>query len=422
MGQIVIEDGIMIDETEGMLEGLNEFSTTEVIDLTTIISFIRDEFHTKFYIDNKLLSRMEEQTDSLYLWLDTGLRNIYGNPIFLSLLKKEGVYSGHYYGTADVLSENVKRFFYRNRKEINTNLSKFKRKYDVRIEKRENKYIEDENQYIMNRMRKEEVPNTMKVLLENLNIDRSEIIENTPVKKNIERMTTEIAFLQKQNMQQNSGTKVVLDLEFCAVDDDQNEMKKLSKFETIQFGAVKLDSNNEIIGRYESFVKPRYSHIDEVVSKLTHITDTTVQDAPDFINIINGFLDWAGENVTVMSWSMEDLRQLRRESRQKEFSDARLDAMFENWVDLQRSFGEEIGIEQQVSLSNAVRGMGREFSGVEHSAIDDAENTAYIYQEMQATNFKEKYKDLLDLFKPSEELTFSIGSLFGDMMKQVCCG
>ena len=98
-----------------------------------------------------------------------------------------------------------------------------------------------------------------------------------------------------------------------------------------------------------------------------------------------------------------------------------MDKMFENWVDLQKCFGEEIGINQQISLSNAVSSIGREFEGVQHSAIDDAENTAYIFQEMQTGNFKERYKELFDLFKPTEGLTVSIGSMFTNLMEQVEC-
>ncbi|MBQ3165676.1 MAG: exonuclease domain-containing protein [Lachnospiraceae bacterium] len=187
----------------------------------------------------------------------------------------------------------------------------------------------------------------------------------------------------------------------------------------IQFGAVKLDTNNEIIGRYESFVKPRYSHIDEKVSNLTNITGETVSNAPDYLDIINGFLDWAGDTSVVLAWSNEDLKVLKNESIQKGFSDIRLDKMFANWVDLQKCFGDEIGVSQQIALSSAVRGIGREFVGVEHSAMDDAENTAFIFQELQADNFREKHKELLDLFKPYECLTFSLGSMFSELMAQV---
>lgn len=423
MSNIVIEDGIIVENVEELLDGLNSISSIQIEDINTVVSFIQNEHHTKFFLDNRLSSKMIEEDNSIYLWLDTGLTDVKGNPVFISLLKKDNVYSGHYYGTSGVLAKSVKAHFYRNARDINTNLNKFNIKYDGRIRKRENRNIDDENMYILKSIQKKENALTMKSLFDGISIEASNDYqqkENQSVPKlGIKNEKEIIASDKVVNYQ---GNKIVLDLEFCKVDEEQKEMKKLSRFEIIQFGAVKLDSNNEIIGRYESFVKPRYSrHIDENVSKLTHITDATVQEAPDFIDIINGFLDWAGDTVTIMSWSMEDLNQLKKESAQKEFSDVRLDAMFENWVDLQKSFSDAIGIEKQVSLSNAVKGIGREFEGIEHSAIDDAANTAYIYQEMQATNFKEKYKDLLDLFKPSEELTFSIGSLFGDIMKQLCC-
>lgn len=392
-----IESGIIIDNTEELLEELNAISSIRIDNMDEVFSFIQEEKHTKMYVNHKLHSQLVEEDSSIYLWLDTGLVDDKGMPIFISLLKKDGIYIGHYYGTAEKLAQSVKAFFYRNRKEINENLVKFKNKYEKRVKDRSRRNLTVE-------VPKCEIEEEPLLLQEEESVLSQDIVEE--VAKPV------------INMQ---GNKIILDLEFCRVDEEQIEMKKLSRFETIQFGAVKLDANNEIIGRYESLVKPRYSHIDATVSKLTNITDELVSSAPDYIEIINGFLDWAGDNCTVCSWSTEDLKVLRNESRQKGFEDERLDRMFENWVDLQRCFGEEIGVSQQVSLENAVRGIGRQFEGTQHCAIDDAENTAYIFQEMQAENFREKYRELIDLFQPTEGLTFSLGSLFGDLMAQVSC-
>lgn len=135
---------------------------------------------------------------------------------------------------------------------------------------------------------------------------------------------------------------------------------------------------------------------------------------------MNGFLGWAGDTKTVMSWSMEDLRVIKHERMQKGFIDGRLDNLFENWTDIQKMFGEEIGVERQISLENAVAGLGMEFTGKQHTALDDAINTANLFQVMQnEDDFKEKYKEVIDLFKPSEELTYSLGSLFGDLLREV---
>lgn len=392
-----IEPGIIIDNVEELWEELNAISSIRIENMDEVLSFIKEEKHTKFYINHKLHSQMVEEDNSMYLWLDTGLVTDKGMPIFISLLKKDDVYIGHYYGTAEKLAQSVKSFFYRYRKDINENLVKFKHKYEKRVKDRVRRNLTVE-------------------------VPKYEIQEEPlPTTEEISALSPEMQEETANPVINMQGNKIILDLEFCRVDDEQKEMKKLSKFETIQFGAVKLDANNEIIGRYESLVKPRYSHIDATVSKITNITDELVSSAPDYIEIINGFLDWAGDNCTVCSWSTEDLKVLRKESKQKGFEDARLNQMFENWVDLQRCFGEEIGVTQQISLSNAVKGIGREFEGTQHSAIDDAENTAYIFQEMQAENFREKYRELFDLFQPTEGLTFSLGSLFGDLMAQVSC-
>lgn len=420
MSNICIEDGIMIENVEMLLEGLNSVSSIQVEDINTIISFIQNEHHTKFYLDNKLSSKMIEEDGSIYLWLDTGLINEYGNPIFISLLKNENGYSGYFYGTSGVLAKSAKTHFYRNGRDINTNLDRFKLKYEGRIRERENKHIGDENQYILNCIQKKEKSITLKSLFDGISVETTTEIEDK-VQRSVPKLgiRNEKEIISSDSIKKYLGNKIVLDLEFCKVDDEHTEMQKLSYFEVIQFGAVKLDENNEIIGRYESFVKPRYSHIDEKVSNLTHITDEKVSNAPDYLDIINGFLDWAGDTSVVLSWSNEDLKVLKNESKQKGFSDLRLDKMFANWIDLQKCFGDEIGVNQQIALSSAVRGIGREFEGVQHSDINDAQNTAFIFQELQADNFKEKHKGLIDLFKPYECLTFSLGSMFSELMSQV---
>ena len=40
---------------------------------------------------------------------------------------------------------------------------------------------------------------------------------------------------------------VVLDLEFCGIQSEYKEQRKICKFETIQFGAAKLNEKDEIV-------------------------------------------------------------------------------------------------------------------------------------------------------------------------------
>lgn len=166
----------------------------------------------------------------------------------------------------------------------------------------------------------------------------------------------------------------VVDLEFTALNKAYKEERKISRYETIQIGAVKLNEKNELIDRFSTLVKPAYSEIQAKVSELTHISDALVKNAPSFPKALNDFL---------------------------------------NWVDFQLLVGNLLGIKQQLSLSNALRGTGIVYVGSQHSALDDAENTAELFRLTQdAAVFREKAGDILDLLEPTRELTFSMGELF----------
>lgn len=423
MAMYEIEKGIIVDEIEGLLEGINKYSSFEIQSLETVFTFIREEYHTKFFIDRKMNINMAEDKDTTYLWLDTGMRTVQDEPIFISLLKNEEGYSGHYVGTTNILSNAVRDFSPWNSKDIAANKKKMKQKYQSRTAKRETLYIENENEYLLKKMNVNRSINSLADVVDWCSIACPEIEEQGETLQNNADEKTELKIVEfpQTTCRDFEGTKIILDLEFTAVDENNKDMHRLAKFEIIQFGAVKLNSKNEIIGKYDSYVRPRFcSCIDPKVAKLTGITDEMVSEAPDFINVVNGFLGWVGDTKTILSWSMDDFRVLRNECRQKGLIDGRLDILFDNWIDLQKMFGDEIGVEKQVSLENAIAGLELEFEGNKHTALDDAINTATIFQIMQKEeNLKDRYKDIVERFATSEELSVSIGSLFGDLLKEI---
>lgn len=177
MSRELIENGVIIDETEGILEGLNEVSKTKISDLSVIYKFIREEKNTRFYIDDKLTCRMQDEKCCIYLWLDTGLLNEYGNPIFLSLLKNGDKYEGHYFGTADILARAVKTYFYRNAPTITKNLQSFKNKYKTKVEQRAHEHIYNENDYLLKMCNGTSNNGMMEQLISALEIEYPEIEE-----------------------------------------------------------------------------------------------------------------------------------------------------------------------------------------------------------------------------------------------------
>ena len=48
--------------------------------------------------------KMQPDRDTVYLWLDSGFTDYYGNPIMISLLNSYGEYRGHYFGSFQTLS------------------------------------------------------------------------------------------------------------------------------------------------------------------------------------------------------------------------------------------------------------------------------------------------------------------------------
>lgn len=209
---------------------------------------------------------------------------------------------------------------------------------------------------------------------------------------------------------------IVLDLEFTYMYNPT--YRKICNNEIIQIGAVKLDADNNIIDRFESFVRPMYSKINKKVYRLTGITDSMVERASEFDEVFTSFLDWIGEDdYTIISWSEEDLKVIIGECNLMGFFDYRIETMLLNWEDLQAAVGNILGISQQLSLEKVLKATNMVFEGTAHRAIDDAENTARIY--VLTTNKEETKKvlgSLVELFSPKEELTFTMGNLFEGFM------
>jgi inhibitor of KinA sporulation pathway (predicted exonuclease) len=215
--------------------------------------------------------------------------------------------------------------------------------------------------------------------------------------------------------------KIILDLEFCKMAKNELEAREICKHEIIQIGAVKLDSQNKIIDSFNMLVKPCYSNISKKVERLTHISNEMVSDAPDFIYAMDQFFSWIGQEPFIMySWSMTDKEVMRDEAMLKGYNDHRLLRSLIYWMDLQKMVDETIGVEKQLSLENVLRGVDIVFEGQQHSALDDARNTAYIFQIMQdKTSFSHKMRPIVDLFAPKEEVTFTLGNLFSGINLQL---
>lgn len=171
MCELIIENGILIDDVKSMMDELNELTNRTIKDVEIIKKFVCSEKNTKFYVDEKLKASVNQDTGSMYLWLDTGFCDIRNRPIFISLLRTCGEYIGHFVGTAQRLMENVREYFPRNRKYIKENFSKFLKKYDAKSNERDTVHILDEETYILTKVNAEELnEGVISKKLKNLNV------------------------------------------------------------------------------------------------------------------------------------------------------------------------------------------------------------------------------------------------------------
>lgn len=214
---------------------------------------------------------------------------------------------------------------------------------------------------------------------------------------------------------------IIIDLEFTKMQSKYKEERRICRHEIIEIGAIKVNENNEITDRFDAFVKPQYSEISTFIYQLTGITDKNVRNAKGFCEVMDDFLEWIGdEEAIINSWSMTDKFQILKESSLKNYKNERLEELLENWVDQQEQFSRMLEIEQSVKLSDAINGCGIEFVGREHSGMDDAYNTALLYQLMQdEKKFHEILKPVIDTFADTQPLTYSLGSQFGNLFEEL---
>ena len=205
---------------------------------------------------------------------------------------------------------------------------------------------------------------------------------------------------------------VVVDLEMNPVDREYKDIRKKLSGEIIEIGAVRLDENYQQEDKFRCYVLPEYGAIRKHITELTGITQEMVAGSAHFGEAFKSFVEWIGEGETkIYSWSMSDIRQLRKECHLKlaEFDTAWLDG---RWVDLQKAFDDRIGLHNSLALKHALGAMNKDFEGTAHTALDDAINTSAILALMQDDEeFQRVMKPVMDVLRPKAELETSIADL-----------
>ncbi len=210
----------------------------------------------------------------------------------------------------------------------------------------------------------------------------------------------------------------VIDLEMAMVPKGYRKYGFKYRQETIQIGAVLLDENYEIIDEFNTYVKPEYGVIDSFIENLTGISPKDVAAAPYFEEALEAFLDWLpADDVRCVSWSNSDHKQIIHETFEKGIEDDRLEIIFANWIDCQKTFGQKMDRKKAYSLEEALFISNIAPEGRAHNGLVDAANTANLFTKLE-TQPDYRFNELYETARKEDvdHLSFCMGDLFAGIV------
>ena len=217
---------------------------------------------------------------------------------------------------------------------------------------------------------------------------------------------------------------IILDFEMNPVAKGNRNIKKELTREIIEIGAVKLNSNLEIIGRFNCLVKPQYSNdISSYITKLTGITSADVHKAVTFCEAVKMFEKWIGnEKTRIYSWSDSDLKQLQSECI---FKEVPMPENMRRWMDFQLVYPRLMkigGLGKKMSLKEAVTWYGISIVDKKaHRALYDAEVTTELVSSVLSGEYKKQMEVLNRNITREEnrETSVCLGEIYSGVFAQI---
>ncbi len=106
---------------------------------------------------------------------------------------------------------------------------------------------------------------------------------------------------------------IIFDLEWNQATGNHEKENRQIPFEIIEIGAVKLNSNREMVGEFSELIKPQiYKEIHYITSKLIHIQMEELEKGKPFLEVMKRFLEWCGNDCVFCTWGPLDLMELQR--------------------------------------------------------------------------------------------------------------
>lgn len=178
---------------------------------------------------------------------------------------------------------------------------------------------------------------------------------------------------------------VILDLEMCTIPKSVRINKKLRlKNEIIQIGAVMMNESFEVIDQFVSYVKPQFGYVDSIIKKLTGISPFDLSDAPNVLEVLESFAAWISQDVIIVTWSENDIKQIWNEMMCKKIEIPKVYRCFDTYIDCQEVFSDKLHTTKKYRLTDALCIAGLDYDDTNiHTALCDASNTALLFSKTQ---------------------------------------
>ena len=148
-------------------------------------------------------------------------------------------------------------------------------------------------------------------------------------------------------------------------------------FEMIQIGAVKLDERFEIVDSVSIPIQPtHYIKIHPRIKRMTQLGPDELADAPRFLEAMDQFAAWCGEDYTLLTWGCDDVSVLKQNM---DFFECRV--ALPPLCDIQRLFSDVYECKDRKGLKAAMEMLEIEpDEGLFfHNALHDAYYTALVF-------------------------------------------
>lgn len=105
---------------------------------------------------------------------------------------------------------------------------------------------------------------------------------------------------------------IVLDLEWNQSNNEKDEVKSIP-FEIIEIGAIKLNSDKNMVHEFNQLICPQiYKEMHHITKKLIHLQMEELEKGRKFPDVMKEFLSWCGEDYIFCTWGPLDLLELQR--------------------------------------------------------------------------------------------------------------